>query len=199
MLLFFSIIYEFIFRSLTPRPEGLCFLPLFFVFFFLSSYVFLMINFVLQTSKIVLKEEKSIKEKWYQINKKQNIVNCKKKSGVIYFHLQQRMWFYFIHLVSFFISIYLCLSLFINRSHSQNILNTNTQNYTLIYFPKFWSKYLTVIMFDLQVPVEAWLSLQEMDTATWVQILDEANYIPHSTNTLGKGMNPIILPPAMGK
>ena len=32
-----------------------------------------------------------------------------------------------------------------------------------------------------------------------VQFLDEPDYISHSTNTLGKGMNPIILPPAMGK
>ena len=32
-----------------------------------------------------------------------------------------------------------------------------------------------------------------------VQILDQTNCISHSTNTLGKGMNPIILPPAMGK
>ena len=39
----------------------------------------------------------------------------------------------------------------------------------------------------------------EMDTATRVQILDQANCISHSTNTLGKGMDPIILPPAMGK
>ena len=31
-----------------------------------------------------------------------------------------------------------------------------------------------------------------------VQILDETDCISHSTNTLGKGMNPIILPPAMG-
>ena len=38
-----------------------------------------------------------------------------------------------------------------------------------------------------------------MDTATQVQILDETDCISHSTNTLGKGMNPIILPPAMGK
>ena len=38
-----------------------------------------------------------------------------------------------------------------------------------------------------------------MDMATQVQILDEADCISHSTNTLGKGMNPIILPPAMGK
>ena len=39
----------------------------------------------------------------------------------------------------------------------------------------------------------------EMDTATRVQILDETDCISHSTNTLGKGMNPIILPPPMGK
>ena len=36
-------------------------------------------------------------------------------------------------------------------------------------------------------------------TATRVQILDETDCISHSTNTLGKGMNPIILPSAMGK
>ena len=38
-----------------------------------------------------------------------------------------------------------------------------------------------------------------MDTATRVQILDLTDCISHSTNTLGKGMNPNILPPAMGK
>ena len=38
-----------------------------------------------------------------------------------------------------------------------------------------------------------------MDTATWVQILDEIDWISRSTNTLGKGMNLIILPSAMGK
>ena len=37
------------------------------------------------------------------------------------------------------------------------------------------------------------------DTATRVQILDETDSISHSTNTLGKGMNPIFLPPVMGK
>ena len=42
-------------------------------------------------------------------------------------------------------------------------------------------------------------SYHEMDTATRVQILDETDCISHSTNTLGKGMNPIILPPSMGK
>ena len=34
---------------------------------------------------------------------------------------------------------------------------------------------------------------------TRVQNLDETDCISHSTSTLGKGMNPIILPPTMGK
>ena len=38
-----------------------------------------------------------------------------------------------------------------------------------------------------------------MDTATRVQILNETDFISHRTNTLGKGMNPNILPPAVGK
>ena len=38
-----------------------------------------------------------------------------------------------------------------------------------------------------------------MDTATRVQIIDETDCISHSTNTLGNGMNPIILPPVMGR
>ena len=44
----------------------------------------------------------------------------------------------------------------------------------------------------------SWHTL-EMDTATQVQILDEADCISHSTNTLEKSMNPIILTPIMGK
>ena len=54
-------------------------------------------------------------------------------------------------------------------------------------------------LFLMEVPVVKWLSSQDMDTATQVQILDLTDCISHSTNTLGKGMNPIILPPAMGK
>ena len=38
-----------------------------------------------------------------------------------------------------------------------------------------------------------------MDTLTQVQILDEVNVISQSTNALGKGMNPLILPLAIGK
>ena len=33
----------------------------------------------------------------------------------------------------------------------------------------------------------------------WTQSQDETDFISCSTNTLGKGMNLIILPPAMGK
>ena len=36
-------------------------------------------------------------------------------------------------------------------------------------------------------------------TTTRVQILDKTDCISHSTNTLGKGMNPIILPIATGR
>ena len=38
-----------------------------------------------------------------------------------------------------------------------------------------------------------------MNTTTRVQILVEAVCISHSANILAKSMNPIILPPAMGK
>ena len=41
--------------------------------------------------------------------------------------------------------------------------------------------------------------VMEMDTVTRVQILDETDCISHSTYTLGKGIGPIILPPAIGK
>ena len=36
-----------------------------------------------------------------------------------------------------------------------------------------------------------------MNTATRVQILDKTVCISHRANTLGRGINPIILPPAM--
>ena len=64
---------------------------------------------------------------------------------------------------------------------------------------KFKNKDVKSTQNNLEVPVVYWLSSQEMDTAIRVQILDETDCISHSTNTLGKGMNPIILPPAMGK
>ena len=43
------------------------------------------------------------------------------------------------------------------------------------------------------------LYLAHSEMATQVQILDEDVCISHSTNALGKGMNPIILSPAKGK
>ena len=38
-----------------------------------------------------------------------------------------------------------------------------------------------------------------MDTASQIQMLDEAVCISHCTNTLGTGMYPTILPPVIGK
>ena len=38
-----------------------------------------------------------------------------------------------------------------------------------------------------------------MNLVLRVEILDVAVYISHSTNILGKGKNPTILSPAMGK
>ena len=38
-----------------------------------------------------------------------------------------------------------------------------------------------------------------MDTVTRVQIVDEVVSILHGANIFGKGMNPTIFPPAMGK
>ena len=38
-----------------------------------------------------------------------------------------------------------------------------------------------------------------MDKLTRVQIMDKVDCILHSTNTVRKGMNPIIIPPATGK
>ena len=43
------------------------------------------------------------------------------------------------------------------------------------------------------------VSVVQINLAAWVQILDEAVCISHSTNTFSKGMNPTILPPAMDK
>ena len=38
-----------------------------------------------------------------------------------------------------------------------------------------------------------------MDSATQLQLLNEAVYISHSANTFGEGTNPTILPPAKGQ
>ena len=54
----------------------------------------------------------------------------------------------------------------------------------------------SMTLVDTEVPVVESLSSL---SSTRVQILDETDCISHSTNTFGKGMNPIILPPAMGK
>ena len=51
---------------------------------------------------------------------------------------------------------------------------------------------------SVEVPVVQWLSSQDMDTATRVQILDLTDCISHTTNTLGKGMNPKYSPSSYG-
>ena len=44
-----------------------------------------------------------------------------------------------------------------------------------------------------------WLSSEDMDTGTQVQILDQTDCISHTTNTLGKGMNPKYSPSSYGE
>ena len=51
----------------------------------------------------------------------------------------------------------------------------------------------------MKITIVQWLLTEEMDMGIRVQILDEADSISHWTKTLKKGMNPIILPPAMSK
>ena len=58
---------------------------------------------------------------------------------------------------------------------------------------------LVICKTAVEVPVVQWLSSLEMDTVTQIQILDKTDCILHSTSTLRKGMNTIILTPAMGK
>ena len=58
---------------------------------------------------------------------------------------------------------------------------------------------LSINVLWTQFPTGGARSVMEMDRTTRVQILDETDCISHSTNTLGKGMNPIIPPLAMGK
>ena len=57
-----------------------------------------------------------------------------------------------------------------------------------------WQKWFSLA--GVSYNYEYWLLIGQSSS---VQILDETDCISHSTNTLGEGMNPIILPPAMGK
>ena len=58
---------------------------------------------------------------------------------------------------------------------------------------------LTPSMFAICLNYALWMLIDQRKEMTQVQILDETDCISQSTNTLGKGMNPIIIPPAMGK
>ena len=57
----------------------------------------------------------------------------------------------------------------------------------------------TIIVNIWKVCLAQWLSLQEKNTATPVQILDNDVYISHSVNTLEEGMDQVYLPPALQK
>ena len=50
-----------------------------------------------------------------------------------------------------------------------------------------------------KVCIAQWLSSKEMESATWVQILDEAVCISLHADALKKGMNPSILSQVKGK
>ena len=80
---------------------------------------------------------------------------------------------------SSFLSIHFAI---IHVVHSYNCIDTTTT----------WKKFHFISLDRSDFHMSDTLSIA-------VQILDETDYISHSTNTLGKGMNSIILPPAMGK
>ena len=61
--------------------------------------------------------------------------------------------------------------------------------------PKTQKMVLDILLLNTRYKIR----IKDVDTTTRVQILDEPDCISHSTNTLGKGMNPNIRPPAMGK
>ena len=54
-------------------------------------------------------------------------------------------------------------------------------------------------IYSMSMFVVKWLPSKEMNTVTQVQILDDTVCITDRANTLKIGINPIILPPAIGK
>ena len=67
----------------------------------------------------------------------------------------------------------------------------------MIFAQKFFTKSLNIFYLFGRWPWGIGYRRRKWDTATRVQILNETDGISHSTNTIGKGTNPIILPPAM--
>ena len=59
-----------------------------------------------------------------------------------------------------------------------------------------WS-HVSVSLLVFQLSWCPWLLSYEMNPRSRVQILDEADYISHSTYTLGKDMYPTIFPPPL--
>ena len=88
--------------------------------------------------------------------------------------------------------------------HTQTLKNIHTRTHTKIFtHTQTHSHTYAFTQTDTHrqgCALRVFVIVVEIDTAaTRVQILDETDCILHSTNTLGKGMNPIILPPPMGK
>ena len=59
-------------------------------------------------------------------------------------------------------------------------------------------------MFIIYFCVNNWKTFNGVTHSVMMEVfvvcfLNEVVFISHSTNTLGKGMNPIIFPPAMGE
>ena len=63
----------------------------------------------------------------------------------------------------------------------------------------FYKRYIYIYIYIYILWRCPWCNGYRRRKWTRVQIQGEKDCISHCTNTLGKGMNPIILPPAMGK
>ena len=80
-------------------------------------------------------------------------------------------------------------------------LSTDITWYILAYvfIARFKSEFSVYLVDVFQKLEEHWFLSCCLVQDIYTYILEETDCISHSTNTLGKGMNPIILIPAMGK
>ena len=95
------------------------------------------------------------------------------------------------------------ISVFVNLQSGiydgETSVNRTTMDVLSIYLSIYLeSVHIYLSIYLEEVPVVQWLSSQDMDTATRVQILDLTDCISHSTNTIGKGMNPKYSPSSYG-
>ena len=91
-------------------------------------------------------------------------------------------------------------SLFLTHLSHINPFGTTCERY--IFIKKCVHSFFEVVSMLTMFPlifVYVYVCGYTTDIATWVQILTEAVCISHSANTLEKGLNPTVLPPAMDK